>query len=44
MAKVKGIVVYSIESNGCLNGVYSNTGLTGEVYNEIARVSSRQVA
>jgi len=32
----KGIVLYEIELNGCLNGVYTNDGCDGLIYNEIA--------
>jgi hypothetical protein len=39
MSKFKGIVVYEILPNGCLNGVYSNNDLAtkDEIFNEIAR-------
>ena len=33
-----GVVLYNIESNGCLNGVYTNDGVSGEIFNEIARL------
>lgn len=33
-----GIILYGIELNGCLNGVYTNDGLNGEMFNEIARI------
>ena len=33
-----GIVLYTIESDGCLNGVYTNDDLHGEIFNEIARL------
>lgn len=32
-----GIVVYSIESNGCLNGLWTNIDKGGEIFNEIAK-------
>jgi hypothetical protein len=32
-----GLILYTIERNGCLNGVYTNTGCNGVIYNEIAR-------
>lgn len=35
----EGIVVYTIERDGCLNGVYSNTGVPKDrLFNEIARL------
>lgn len=36
----EGIILYNIELNGCLNGVYTNEDKTvvGEVYNEISRL------
>jgi hypothetical protein len=37
----KGIVLYEIEMNGCLNGVYTNERAGpngGEIFNEIARL------
>lgn len=35
--KVDGMILYSIELNGCLNGVYTNEHAQGFIYNEIAR-------
>ena len=36
--KFNGIVLYNIERDGCLNGVYTNEqAYTGRIYNEIAR-------
>ena len=32
-----GIVLYNIELNGCLNGVFTNDALAGVIYNEIAK-------
>jgi len=32
-----GIVVYSIEKDGCLNGLWTNTANKGEILNEIAK-------
>jgi hypothetical protein len=32
-----GIALYAIELNHCLNGVYTNDGLKGEICNEIAK-------
>jgi len=32
-----GIVLYNIELNGCLNGVYTNNDSNGMIFNEIAR-------
>lgn len=37
-----GIALYSIELNGCLNGVYTNDGLDGEIFNEIARMKNQK--
>ena len=37
MEMVDGIILYTIESGGCLNGVFTNKKLDGEIYNEIAR-------
>lgn len=36
----EGIVLYNIELNGCLNGVYTNENVKkgGEIFNEIARI------
>ena len=34
-AKFNGIALYDIQMNGCLNGVYTNTGACGEICNEI---------
>jgi hypothetical protein len=33
----KGIVLYTIESNGCLNGVYTNDDLGGVIFTETAK-------
>lgn len=33
-----GIVLYNIEADGCLNGVYTNEWSDGEIFNEIARM------
>lgn len=32
-----GIIVYSVEKNGCLNGRYTNEDQDGVLYNEILR-------
>jgi len=32
-----GIVLYDIELDGCLNGVFTNEFSKGQIYNEIAR-------
>ncbi|MBN8697690.1 MAG: hypothetical protein J0L87_14255 [Bacteroidetes bacterium] len=32
-----GIVLYTIEQDGCLNGIYTNESCDGEIFNEIAR-------
>ena len=32
-----GIVLYNIELDGCLNGVYTNDHVDGDIFNEIAR-------
>lgn len=32
-----GIIIYEIELNGCLNGVYTNEYCDGVIYNEVAR-------
>lgn len=39
MPTFEGVVVYTIERNGCLNGVYANNAqpLPNHVYNEIAK-------
>lgn len=36
----EGIILYNIEKDGCLNGVYTNEHKTvnGEIYNEISRI------
>ncbi len=40
-----GIALYTIEPNGCLTGVYSNTGLPlNSLYNEIGRKAPKQPA
>ena len=36
MSVDNGICLYSIEKDGCLNGVYSNEYAKGKVFNEIA--------
>jgi hypothetical protein len=33
----RGIVMYSIEGDGCLNGVFTNPGAFGRILNEVAR-------
>lgn len=35
-----GIILYDIEMNGCLNGVFTNMSVGGEIYNEICRKKS----
>ena len=42
MSKVKtGIIVYQIESDGCLNGVFTTEISDGYIYNEVAnKISS----
>ena len=35
-----GVVLYNIELDGCLNGVYTNTGAKGEICNEINKKRS----
>jgi len=39
MPPFKGVIVYEILPNGCLNGIYSNDAMstTNEIFNEIAR-------
>lgn len=37
MSKHGGIIVYSVEKNGCLNGRYTNECEDGVLYNEILR-------
>lgn len=37
MEKVKGLILYNVELDGCLNGVYTNNYLGGVICNEIAR-------
>jgi len=32
-----GIILYTIERDGCLNGVFTHEGLNGKIFNEIAR-------
>ena len=32
-----GVVLYNMESDGCLNGVYTNNNINGLIFNEIAR-------
>jgi hypothetical protein len=34
---VQGIVLYTIEANGCLNGVFTNSHTGNTIYNEIAK-------
>ena len=36
----EGIILYNIELNGCLNGVYTNEDkkVLGEIFNEISRI------
>lgn len=37
MAIKEGLILYSIERGGCLNGVYANEAAESPIYNEIAR-------
>jgi hypothetical protein len=37
---IKGIILYDIEPDGCLNGVYTNNAADGVIFNEIARRNS----
>ncbi|MBS1686856.1 MAG: hypothetical protein JSS76_19115 [Bacteroidetes bacterium] len=37
-----GIILYDIQNNDCLNGVYSNLGVGGEIYNEVCRKQKGQ--
>lgn len=32
-----GIILYNRESDGCLNGIYTNNNINGLIFNEIAR-------
>ena len=41
MEKIKGIVLYNIELNGCLNGVYTNNMADGIIFNEIAKLRKK---
>jgi hypothetical protein len=34
----RGLCLYNIEKNGCLNGVYTNDDARGVIFNEIAQV------
>jgi len=45
MSKFRGIAVYEILPNGCLNGVYSNDdpATEDEIFNEIARKHPNEV-
>lgn len=36
--KLQGVILYDIELNGCLNGVYTNNYLHSEIFTETARV------
>ena len=40
MVRTKGIQVYEILPDGCLNGTYANEGTSNEIYNEISRKKS----
>lgn len=43
--KIKeGIILYNIELNDCLNGVYTNDdpNLGGEIFNEIAKIKDKR--
>ena len=42
MAIKNGIILYTIERDGCLNGVYTHEGLKGKIFNEIARKLRKQ--
>ena len=35
-----GLAFYTIETDGCLNGVFTNDALDGVIYNEIAKKNS----
>ncbi|MBS1596392.1 MAG: hypothetical protein JST90_18920 [Bacteroidetes bacterium] len=37
-----GIILYDIQRDGCLNGVYTNLGIHGEVFNEVCRKQKGQ--
>ncbi len=37
-----GIVLYNIELDGCLNGVYTNDACDGEIFNEIAMMRTKK--
>ena len=42
MEKLKGIVLYNIERDGCLNGVYTNNLTSGaEIFTETAKLKSK---
>lgn len=42
MAKVeKGLILYNIEKDGCLNGVYTNEYCKGEIWNEILKKKTK---
>ena len=36
--KESGMILYNIELNGCLNGVYANNYSEGFIFNEIAKI------
>jgi hypothetical protein len=38
---MKGIVLYNIELNNCLNGVHTNDDAKGEIFNEIAKPKTK---
>ena len=38
----KGIALYNIELDGCLNGVYTYDGINGTILNEIARKKTKK--
>jgi hypothetical protein len=37
----KGLALYTIESDSCLNGVYTEDVLDGETYREVARLKKK---
>ena len=37
---VKGVALYNIELDGCLNGVFTNDNIDGQIFNEIAKIST----
>lgn len=43
MAIKNGIILYSIERNGCLNGLYTHEDLHGRIFNEIARKKNGKI-